>query len=339
MKTMRLLVTAGDPAGIGPEVVLKTIAAVSRPRTPSEKKLREHFEKDGLSVAVLGSRGVFSACPAGVWEGIRWDGEGIRGTEGPRWSLVEVAGGNAPLGVVSREAGGHALAILERSIQILKAGGADGVCTAPVCKESIDLVKPGFIGHTEFYGEALGAPEISMAFTSPFFNLVLMTTHLGVARVSGALTPRVIERALRHGALLQDLHGDGKPLAVMGFNPHAGEGGLFGGEDAVIAAVAEKFRAEGRSIEGPLAADSAFVSVAKGKYATVVACYHDQGLIPLKMLAKGSSVNVTLGLPVVRTSVDHGTGFDIAGKGVAEHGSMVEAILAAVRLFGAGARP
>lgn len=333
MKAMRLLVTAGDPAGIGSEVVLRTIFGIAHPKTPSEEKLRGHFDRDGVSVSVLGSRGAFTECGSKAWEGLRWDGDALRGEGGPRWAFVDVPGAKAPLGIVSREAGAQALAVLEKSIELLKRGEADGVCTGPVCKESIDLVKPGFIGHTEFYGEAFGAPEISMAFTSPFFNLVLMTTHLGVAKVSGQLTPRVIDRAIGHALLLQDLQGDGKPLAVMGFNPHAGEGGLFGGEDGVIADSVKRFQAGGRRIDGPLAADSAFVSVAKGKYATVVACYHDQGLIPLKMLAKGSSVNVTLGLPIVRTSVDHGTGFDIAGKGVAEHGSMVEAMLAAVRLF------
>lgn len=335
----RLLVTAGDPAGIGPEVILKSFRALGKPGNPLERDLSRWIATGTLELSVIGCARLFAERAAALCPEVTVTPESLERKGQPPWRLYNLPAPRIEAGAVSREAGAHAFSVLDQSVRLLKQKAADGVVTAPVSKEAIDLARPGFIGHTEFYAEAFGNPPVSMCFTSPVFNLVLMTTHVGISELSAWMRPDIIDRSVTHALELKRLTGDTRPLAVMGFNPHAGEGGLFGGEDAVIAGRLKAFRKQGHAIDGPLAADSAFGQVVKGRYGTVVACYHDQGLIPLKMLAKGTSVNVTLGLPVVRTSVDHGTAFDIAGKGVAEHGSMVCALHLAARLSGLSQTP
>lgn len=330
----RLLLTAGDPSGIGPEVILKAYRSLAKPAGLLEKELGRWIATGKLEIAVIGCGRLFSERAQALAPAVTVGPQTMTHKGLPPWVFHNLPAPTLEAGVLSKEAGAHAFSVLEKSVTLLKQKAADGVVTGPVSKEAIDLSRPGFIGHTEFYAQAFGDPPVSMCFTSPVFNLVLMTTHVAIKDLSACMTPETVDRALTHALELQKLTGDKKPLAVMGFNPHAGEGGLFGHEDGLIEARVAAFRKTGHPIEGPLAADSAFGQVAKGKYGTAVACYHDQGLIPLKMLSKGSSVNVTLGLPVVRTSVDHGTAFDIAGKGVAEHGSMVCALHMAARLLG-----
>ncbi len=349
IQSKRILITSGDPAGIGPEVILKTLLALQEPGSPPENSIRESFEKSEIRFSLLGSRFVFErlirkfALALHFEEGVLEPSQRglgspacLMGEKGPSvyFDLVDVPVSGKilpPFGKVNRSAGENAFSVLQTSARLIREKRGSAIVTAPVNKEAISLSRPDFIGHTEFYAGAFRVKKFSMAFLSPVFDLVLMTTHLGVRKLSAEMNPGNINLALQNAATLQKITGDKKPILVLGFNPHAGEGGLFGNEDEVIARCISKFKKRFRLV-GPLAADSAFVEVVKGKYQTVVACYHDQGLIPLKMLSKGKSVNVTLGLPFVRTSVDHGTAFDIAGTFQAEHGSMVEAISAAVRL-------
>ncbi|MBL8993930.1 MAG: 4-hydroxythreonine-4-phosphate dehydrogenase PdxA [Spirochaetia bacterium] len=349
----KILLTSGDPAGIGPEIILKTLRALNEPSSPSEKKLRDTFEAGRVRFTVLGSIKVYDRLikkfspDLKIAEGVIEPGTTgsssptclLEEKNGPvyfNFSEVSLSGKALPaFGKISRASGEQAFRILQKSAVLVKEKKAMAIVTAPVHKEAISLSQPSFIGHTEFYAQAFGVKDFSMAFLSPAFDLVLMTTHLGIKDLSKTINRAVILRALENAVALQKITGDKKEILVLGFNPHAGEGGLFGNEDALISKCVAEMRKKKIRLTEPLAADSAFVDVVKGKYRTVVACYHDQGLIPLKMLSKGSSVNVTLGLPFVRTSVDHGTAFDIAGTFRAEHGSMVEAILAAVRLVSA----
>ena len=189
-------------------------------------------------------------------------------------------------------------------------------------------------GHTELLAHLTGAPRVAMMFYADVLRVVLATVHIPLADVPRALTRDVVEGTIELTA--QELPRFGLPaprLGVAGLNPHAGEHGLMGAEDdAVLAPAIAACRSRGVSVEGPFPADTVFVRAMRGEFDAVIACYHDQGLIPVKLVAFGRAVNVTLGLPIIRTSVDHGTAFDIAGQGVADASSLVHAVMLAARL-------
>jgi len=189
-------------------------------------------------------------------------------------------------------------------------------------------------GHTDLLAHLTGASHVAMMFHSDELRVVLATIHIPLAEVPRALTQSLMEKTIALTARELPLFDKVQPrIAVAGLNPHAGEHGLFGNEEAeVIAPAVEVCRARGVDVSGPFPADTVFVRARRGEFDVVVACYHDQGLIPVKLVAFGRAVNVTLGLPIVRTSVDHGTAFDIAGKGVADPESMIAATLLAARL-------
>ena len=332
MKSVRLLLTAGDPAGIGPEVCLKAVAhlLISKSLQGEWSELAHDFKKGDLSLSVVGHPLALMTEGRRRIPSLKWNLEGVQGPGGfvPFFSSV-ASPRVVPVGKITKEAGRQALASLDWAVRAMSEGTFDGVVTAPVNKESIHRSQSDFIGHTEYFARAFGVPSVSMAFLSPIFTLVLVTTHVGLRTLPDLITPEALKRSISDALRVRRMLHEKTPVVVLGLNPHAGEGGMFGSEDAVIRKVVRSFRKSGHSVEGPVAADSAFVDVLRGRWKTVVACYHDQGLIPLKMLSKGRSVNVTLGLPVVRTSVDHGTAFDIAGKWVAEEGSMLAAIQSA----------
>jgi 4-hydroxythreonine-4-phosphate dehydrogenase len=237
-------------------------------------------------------------------------------------------------GVLSAEAGRTAYDILVRAVDAAKAGAVDGLATAPLNKEAFKLAGLPWRGHTDLLAHLTGAPHVAMMFHSDELRVVLATVHIPLAEVPRALTQSLMEKTIALTARELPLFDKVQPrIAVAGLNPHAGEHGLFGNEDAeVIAPAVEACRARGVDVSGPFPADTIFVRARRGEFDVVVACYHDQGLIPVKLLAFGRAVNVTLGLPIVRTSVDHGTAFDIAGKGVADPESMIAATLLAARL-------
>jgi 4-hydroxythreonine-4-phosphate dehydrogenase len=210
----------------------------------------------------------------------------------------------------------------------------DAIATAPVNKEAFRLAGLPWVGHTDLLAHLTGAPHAAMMFESPALRVVLATVHIPLADVSRALTQSLLERTIDLTARELPRFGVAAPrIAVAGLNPHAGEHGLFGTEDgAIIEPAVASCRARGVSVSGPLPGDTVFVRAHRGEFDVVIACYHDQGLIPIKLLAFGQAVNVTLGLPIVRTSVDHGTAFDIAGRGTANPESMIAAVLLAAKL-------
>jgi 4-hydroxythreonine-4-phosphate dehydrogenase len=238
------------------------------------------------------------------------------------------------IGRVSKEAGRAAYDAILRAVGDAQAGRIAAVTTAPLNKEAFAAAGLPWKGHTDLLAELTGARRVAMMFYSDALRVVLATVHIPLAEVPRALTQALAEEVIALTAAELPRFGYPAPhLAVAGLNPHAGEHGVIGSEDnAVLAPAIEASRARGIRVEGPFPADTVFVRAARGEFDAVVACYHDQGLIPVKLLAFGRAVNVTLGLPIVRTSVDHGTAFDIAGKGVADAGSMIEAIKLAARL-------
>jgi 4-hydroxythreonine-4-phosphate dehydrogenase len=282
----RVAITAGDPAGIGPEVAA---LAAADPR-------------------------VLAACEPVIYSP-------------PNGAVF-------PPGVLSAEAGRAAYDIIVRAVDDAKNGDVQAIATAPVNKEAFRLAGLPWSGHTDLLAHLTGASHVAMMFHSEPLRVVLATVHVALADVPRLLTQSVMEKTIALTARELPRFDKIQPrIAVAGLNPHAGEHGLFGREDIdVIAPAIEACRARGIDVTGPFPADTVFVRAHRGAFDVVVACYHDQGLIPVKLLAFGQAVNVTLGLPIVRTSVDHGTAFDIAGKGVADPESMIAAVLLAARL-------
>jgi 4-hydroxythreonine-4-phosphate dehydrogenase len=239
-----------------------------------------------------------------------------------------------PAGRISAESAMAAYDAIVAAVADARAGAVDAIVTAPINKAAFAAAGLTWRGHTDLLAHLCGVGEVAMMFWSERLRVVLATVHIPLAEVPAALTRERLLGVIRLTATSLPSFGFPAPrLAVAGLNPHAGEDGLLGVEDreAIAPAVAAA-RAEGIDVAGPFPADTLFVRAARGEFDCVVAGYHDQGLIPVKLLAFGRAVNVTLGLPIVRTSVDHGTAFDIARQGVADEGSLVEAILLAARL-------
>jgi 4-hydroxythreonine-4-phosphate dehydrogenase len=238
------------------------------------------------------------------------------------------------VGKVSAAAGRAAYDVIVSAVGDALSGRVDAVATAPVSKEAFALAGLPWKGHTDLLGHLTGSPFVAMMFESPALRVVLATVHVALRDVPALLTRDLLARTVDLAASELPRFGVERPrLAVAALNPHAGERGLMGTEDdEVIGPIVRAARAGGLDIVGPLPADTVFLRAHRGEFDAVIACYHDQGLIPVKLLAFGQAVNVTLGLPIIRTSVDHGTAFDIAGTGRADHGSLVEAVRLAARL-------
>ena len=232
-------------------------------------------------------------------------------------------------GVLSAEAGGAAYEAICLAVRDALADQVAGIATAPVNKLAFARAGLPWKGHTDLLAHLTGAARVAMMFWSAPLKVVLATVHVPLAEVPRTLTREVLDGIIDLSARELPRFGISEPrLALAGLNPHAGEEGLLGSEEqCVLAPAVNAARSRGVSIEGPFPGDTVFVRAARGDFDAVIACYHDQGLIPVKLLAFGRAVNVTLGLPIVRTSVDHGTAFDIAGRGVADPSSMIEATL------------
>ena len=222
------------------------------------------------------------------------------------------------------------VAVIERAVALASSGKAGGICTLPIHKQALQTgAEFGFPGHTEFLAHLCDAPEVVMMLASPLLRVVPVTIHIPLAEVPATLSADLLKARIRitHDAL-RDLFGiDAPRLTVAGLNPHAGEGGHIGREeiDLVIPAL-EELRAEGMRIAGPVSADTMFHAAARDGYDAAICMYHDQALIPIKTLDFDRGVNVTLGLPIIRTSPDHGTALDIAGTGRANPASTIEAL-------------
>jgi 4-hydroxythreonine-4-phosphate dehydrogenase len=308
----RLALTLGDPAGIGPEIALKALASARRP---------------DAAVAVFGP-------VAALRERARRFG--LPAPESLDVRLVDVPSDAIPLGAVSAAGGRAAAEAVLAAVREAREGLVDALVTAPLNKEALAAAGYPWPGHTEMLAETAGAADVAMMFVGGGLRVALLTIHQALRTVPGALTVEGVGRIVRLVARELPRFGASRArIAVCGLNPHAGEGGLFGREEQeVIGPAVAALRAEGLDVEGPLPADTVFVRAARGEFDAVVAAYHDQGLIPVKLAAFGHAVNVTLGLPFVRTSVDHGTAFDIVEKGVADEGSLLAAMDLAASLSG-----
>ncbi len=307
----RLALTTGDPAGIGPEVVLKALASPDRPAAP---------------VIVYGPMAVLLERAARF---------GLRSPQDLDARLVDVPlDGRVDLGRTSAAAGRAAAEAVLRAVADAREGRVQALVTAPLNKESLRAAGHPWPGHTEMLAEAAGTPDVAMMFVGGGLRVALITIHRPLRTVPDAVTPAEVRRVARLVHRELPRFGVTVPrIALCGLNPHAGEHGLLGHEEEhVLIPAVEDLRREGLDVSGPFPADSLFVRAKRGEFDAVIAGYHDQGLIPVKLAAFGHAVNVTLGLPFVRTSVDHGTGFDIVEKGVADATSMVEAMKVAVDL-------
>lgn len=284
-----IALTAGDPSGIGPEIVVK---AAADPR-------------------------VLARCRPVIY--------------GPTSPDALAA---FPAGIVNAAAGLTAYETVVQATADALAGTVDAIATAPVNKAAFAAAGIEWRGHTDLLAHLCGVEDVAMMFWSEPLRVVLATVHIPLAEVPRAITTAGLVNLFQLTARSMPSFGIAQPrIAVAGVNPHAGESGLLGSEDdAIIAPAVERARELGVDVSGPFPADTLFVRASRGAFDVVVAAYHDQGLVPVKLVAFGTSVNVTLGLPIVRTSVDHGTAFDIARQDRADPGSMVEAILLAARL-------
>ena len=308
MRRPRLALTLGDPAGIGPEIVLRALASPVRPDA-------EWVIYGPLASLADRASALPSWPPSTARSSTSAEGRSISGACRPR------------------PAGRRRPAVLAAAADAL-AGRVDGVVTAPLHKESLRAAGHPWPGHTEMLAEAAGAADVAMMFVGGGLRVALLTIHRSLRSVPDAITGAEVARVVRlvHRELPR-FGAERRRIAVCGVNPHAGEGGLFGREDLdVVRPAVERLVGEGLDVSGPLPADTAFVRAARGEFDAVVAAYHDQGLVPVKLLAFGHAVNVTLGLPFVRTSVDHGTAFDIAAAGTADPGSLLEAMKLAATL-------
>jgi len=306
-----IAVTMGDPAGIGPEVALKA----------------------------LGHRPLWRQCRPVL---IGWHGLLARVAKQLRLRLpATIIDTGLPSGRperitpgrVSPAAGRAAAAAIEEAISGCQDGRYAAMVTAPINKRAIHAAGIPFPGHTEWLAARCGCAGETMMLYDPSLAVALVTCHQSLSSVPASLSvARIVATALALEGALWGLRGHRPRLAVLGFNPHAGEGGLFGDEDALAGAAVRRLRQRGLTVDGPLPPDTAFTPASRARYDGFVCMYHDQALIPFKALCFDQGVNVTLGLPLIRTSVDHGTAFDIAWQGVAEHRSMISAILLAARL-------
>jgi 4-hydroxythreonine-4-phosphate dehydrogenase len=308
----RVALTLGDPAGIGPEIVLRALASPGRP---------------AADWVVYGPLATLEARARRF--GLQRPGELAAAS-------VDVPAGAVALGSVSAEGGRAAVRAVQAAIGDALAGRLRGIVTAPLNKESLRAAGLPWPGHTELLAEASGASDVAMMFVGGGLRVALITVHRSLRSVPDAITQAETERVVRLvDRELPRFRAEARRIALCGVNPHAGEHGLFGQEEErVLRPAVAALRAEGVSVSGPLPADTAFVRARAGEFDAVVAAYHDQGLVPVKLLAFGHAVNVTLGLPFVRTSVDHGTAFDIAAEGRADPGSLLQAMKLAVELLG-----
>jgi len=237
-------------------------------------------------------------------------------------------------GVLSGAAGRAAYDLIVRAVADARHGAVQAIATAPINKEAFRLAGLPWTGHTDLLAHLTHTDHVAMMFHSDVLCVVLATVHIPIADVPGALTQKSLEATIELTAREMPRFGVAAPrIAVAGLNPHAGEHGLFGKEDGqTIAPAIARCRDRRIDVSGPFPGDTVFLRASRGEFDVVIACYHDQGLIPVKLIAFDRAVNVTLGLPIVRTSVDHGTAFDIAGRGTADAGSMIAAVKLAARL-------
>lgn len=323
-----IAITMGDPAGIGPEIIAKALGLrevfdFCRPFVIGDAKVMKHICRIlGSSLAIRGSAEIEGIEPAfGTIDVLDLDNVDI---------------GRLKFGIPCDLSGKPVVEYIKKGAALAMDKKIDAITTAPINKEMINVAGYNYAGHTELLARLSRTDDFGMMMVGGPIRVILVTTHIPLKDVSRAIKRERVFRTIRLAKKAMGYFGIDRPrIAVAALNPHAGEGRLFGEEDQeeVLPAVL-KARGEGIDVTDPLPADTLFYKVAQGYYDVVVAMYHDQGLIPLKMMAFGRAVNLTVGLPFIRTSVDHGTAYDIAGKGIANPTSLIEALRLAAQLAG-----
>lgn len=328
-KKSKLLIgiTMGDPCGIGPEIILKSL------KSPAVRKIANYV--------IIGNKNVFE--------------QAVRTLKIPlKYRIIshisEIEDSNQPVSFLSigdfksnlmkqkkptAEGGELSVQCVIRGINLAMSGHIDALVTAPICKEAIHLGGYGYPGHTEMLKIFSGAERVVMLMAGGKLRVAFVTTHIALKDVPQSITTEdVLGTITMSNNNLKQYFGLKNPrIAVCGLNPHAGEEGIFGDEERkVIIPAIEKAKGKGIQCDGPVSADTVFYKALKGAYDAIIAIYHDQGAIPLKLHAFETGVNITLGIPFIRTSPDHGTAYDIAGKGIADPHSMMEAIKTAVKM-------
>lgn len=318
-RNVRLALTIGDPGGIGPEICSRVLASDRR--------------AEDIDLVVIGS------IPALIREGPWIEKELPLVTAGssgnfrlpPEPTCLISTGGDEPppRGRPTPEGGLESGRAVEAAVDLAKRGEIEGIVTGPISKEALKLAGYDYDGHTEMLADLFDAPDCQMMMVDGAFRVVILTRHLPLEKVAETISARLIETGVKVvNESLEGCFGLRKPrMAIAALNPHAGEGGQFGSEEEeVIGPAVARLRQLGLAVDGPIPADSLFHSSRARMYDAIVALYHDQGMIPFKMSAFDRGVNVTVGLPVIRTSVCHGTAFDLAGRGKADTGSLEAAI-------------
>jgi len=322
-----IAITMGDAAGVGPEVIVKALAhadlyARCRPLVIGDAmRLHKAAEVSGIAPITVNV---------------------VQGPEQARFEAgtidcidLGLIPPDLPFGQLSAVAGDAAYHYIAKAVELAVAGKVGAICTAPLNKEALHAGGHIYPGHTELLADLCHIPEVSMMLTAPNLRVIHVTVHIGLLDAIAKIEPGLVERTIARGhATLVKAGIDNPRIGVCGINPHAGENGLFGhGEEELkIIPAVKACQAKGWSVEGPLPADTLFFRAARGDFDLVVAMYHDQGHGPVKVMGIEAGVNITIGLPVVRTSVDHGTAFDIAGKGIADERSLLEALRQAIAL-------
>jgi len=325
MKAPVIAVTMGDPSGIGPEIILKSFG--------NEQSFGRCFVVGDFSVMEMAGK--------------------LPGINAPELHLIEAPGeclfrdgvlnildlklikkGELRKGSADAVSGDAAFQYVKKAVHLVRNREADAIVTAPLNKEALHIAGHYYPGHTEILASLSGTTDYAMLLYDKKLSVIHVSTHIpmlqAITRLNQSRIEKVIELA---DSSMRKLTGTTPRIAVAGINPHAGENGLFGTEEIkIIMPAVSSMKSKGISVDGPFPPDTVFLQAVNGKYDIVVAMYHDQGHIPLKLLGFSSGVNITVGLPFVRTSVDHGTAFEIAWKGIADEGSMTEAIKLAIKL-------
>ena len=319
-------ITMGDAAGIGPEIIMKALAdpdiyAECRPLVVGDARM---LERAGRVVdTALSVQSIARAADAGFAVGT------------VDCLDLQLLPADLPYGAISAQAGDAAYRYIERAVALALAGEIAAICTAPINKEALHAGGHRYPGHTEILAELTGVTDFSMMLSAPGLRVIHVTTHIGLLDAIERIEPERVYRVIRLAHETLARAGTASPrIGVCGINPHAGENGLFGRgeEETKIAPGVERAQREGIDVTGPLPADTLFYRAGRGDFDVVVAMYHDQGHGPVKVLGLDAGVNITVGLPIVRTSVDHGTAFDIAGTGKAEEASLKAALRQAIEL-------
>lgn len=321
-----IAVTMGDGAGVGPEVTVGALLDGSAYRDCRPVVIGD-VHRLQLGAKALG-------VDADIVE-VETVDEAV--FEAGRINVIDpkLLPEDLPWGQESAEAGNAAYHYIRVACELGMSGQVQGICTAPLNKAALHKAGHIYPGHTELLAHFMGVEEVSMMLSTPKVKVIHVTTHIGLIDAISKIEPGLVERTVRRGHSAMQRAGIENPrIGVCAINPHAGENGLFGyGEEAEkITPAIEKLQADGIDARGPLPADTAFFLAGRGDYDLIVAMYHDQGHGPIKVLGIEAGVNITVGLPVIRTSVDHGTAFDIAGKGVVDVRSMIEALRQAAEM-------